>query len=98
MRVPSVIPNFRLIDEGITIWPLDVAVVSTVKSPSYVELKCISGSMSVKGARVLLLTDRGRCENPRELDSYLDSGIADAALDAAQISAVEVGSFGESVL
>ena len=31
-------------------------------------------------------------------DHHLDSGIADAAFDAAQVSAVEVGSFGEFVL
>lgn len=37
-------------------------------------------------------------QNRRELDNYFDSRIADAALDAAQISAVEVGSFGEFVL
>jgi hypothetical protein len=28
MRVPSLIPNFRLIEDGITICPFDVAVVS----------------------------------------------------------------------
>src|ERR1700694_5631208 len=68
MRVPSLIPTFRRHEEGITICPLDVAVVSIVYHPPTNTQECTiesNVSQSRKG-----VTTRCWCEEWESEQSY----------------------------